>query len=68
MQKAKTSEYWIRVREDMERLGWGLYQSGPEEWSWYKFPVSRGDPIAVEGDDTWIADLQSVMERKYDAS
>jgi hypothetical protein len=40
-------------------MGWDYMPTSDVEWRWLKFD-DKNKQIAVEGDETWIADCQSI--------
>lgn len=46
------------MHEQLEALGWEFYPVAPEEWKYLK--VFDNKIIAVEGDEVWKKDLESL--------
>lgn len=47
---------------ELENLGWGFYQVGPNEGDWLKFG-GDGELLARSGDETWCNDLAIARNR-----
>lgn len=48
-----------KLVEEITEMGWQFYQDSPNEGKWMKFN-EEGVRIAVEGDDTWKADMRAI--------